>query len=96
MRKYIILLMLMAIGLSACLPVNITPTTAPKSSPVPTAGLTVPNAAEVLPDSGCTVVTQKPTPGPTAKPNYPSVTASDWVKGPANARVTLIEYSDFQ
>jgi protein-disulfide isomerase len=49
-----------------------------------------------LPASGCTVISQKPTPGPTAETVYPPITASDWVKGPSDAKVTIIEYSDFQ
>jgi hypothetical protein len=50
----------------------------------------------VLIDTGCTAVTKQPTQDPAAEPLYPPVTEADHIKGPANARVTLIEYSDFQ
>ncbi len=46
--------------------------------------------------SGCTVVTQKPTPGPTPTSVFSPVSDTEWVKGPADARITLIEYGDFQ
>jgi protein-disulfide isomerase len=100
MRKYLLLtLMLAAVVLSGCLPqVQATPTSTATatSQPASAALVTLPTQAELLPDSGCTVVTQKPTPGPTPIPVYPPVTGSDWVKGPASAKVTIIEYSDFQ
>ena len=35
-------------------------------------------------------------PTPTATPDIAQVTATDWVTGPVNAPVTIIEYSDYQ
>jgi hypothetical protein len=100
MRKSILLLLLLtAVLLVGCLPqVQATPTSTPTTSarPAPTVVLSVPTQAALSPDSGCTVVTQKPTPGPTAESIFPPVTETDWVKGPADAKVTIIEYSDFQ
>lgn len=29
-------------------------------------------------------------------PEYPEVTSEDWVKGPADAKITILEYTDFQ
>ena len=100
MRKvFLSLLLLFVIPLVGCLPqtqvvATSTPTTAAR--PAPTVVLTVPEESSILPDSGCTVVTQKPTPGPTAESAFPPVSDTDWTKGPSTARVTIIEYSDFQ
>ncbi len=63
---------------------------------VATIVVTVPAQAALQPDSGCTVMTRKPTPGPTEESIFPSVSSTEWVKGPSSARVTIIEYSDFQ
>jgi cyclophilin family peptidyl-prolyl cis-trans isomerase/protein-disulfide isomerase len=52
------------------------------------------SAADVPP--GCTVVSAQPTPGPTQESLFPSVSASDWVRGPADASITIVEYADFQ
>lgn len=103
MRKSIpLLLLLIAVVLSACLPqttatpaATLTATPNTGSNPVPTVAL-IPPSQQTLPDSGCTVVTKKPTAGPTAASIYPPITETDWVKGPADAKVTIIEYSDFQ
>jgi hypothetical protein len=100
MRKYLIIVLLItAVGLAGCLPqVQASPTSTVTTTarPAPTVVLTVPTQAAPFPDSDCTVVTQKPTPGPTAESIFPPISNTDWVKGPANAKLTIIEYSDFQ
>jgi len=100
-KSFLLFLMLLAVSLTGCIPQEkATPTstfTAPtEARPAPTVILTVPTQSVFLPDPGCTVITQKPTPGPTAESIYPPVTDADHVKGPKDAKVTIIEYSDFQ
>jgi protein-disulfide isomerase len=99
MRKvFLLFLLTLALGLAGCMPQVKTTPVAPTNTarPAPTTALSLPAKTAVVLDSGCTVVTQKPTPGPTAESLIPPVSASDWVKGPDNAKVTIIEYSDFQ
>jgi protein-disulfide isomerase len=100
MRKLLPLLLLVASIMAAgCLPqTQAAPLTTPTTNtrPAQSTAVSVPTQAAVFPDSGCTVVTKKPTPGPTPETVYPPVTSSDWVKGPTDAKVTIIEYSDFQ
>ena len=100
-KSFLLLLILLAVGLTGCLPqVQATPTftatATTEAQPAPTVVLTVPTQSAFLPDSGCTVITKKPTPGPTAESIFPPVSDTDHVKGPAYAKVTIIEYSDFQ
>lgn len=45
---------------------------------------------------GCTVNSPNPTPGPTEQSIFPPVTEDDWSRGPEDAAVTIISYSDFQ
>lgn len=106
MRKvFMLVVTLLAVVLAGCLPRDqVTPTATATatalpttiSKPVPTIVLAIPEETPILPDPGCTVITQKPTPGPTAESAFPPVSEADWARGPADARVTLIEYSDFQ
>ncbi len=102
MRKFIpIFVLLMAFVLAGCLPkdlgtATVLPSPTASNKPAPTLMLTVPVNTLLQPSSGCTVVAKKPTAGPTAVSIFPPVSASDWVKGPADAKVTIIEYSDFQ
>lgn len=49
-----------------------------------------------LDQSGCTVVSREPTPNPTQQSLIPPVGEKDWVRGPDQAIVTFVEYSDFQ
>jgi hypothetical protein len=46
--------------------------------------------------SGCTAFSVIPEPNPTLEALFPPPGADDHVKGPAEASVTVIEYSDFQ
>jgi hypothetical protein len=63
----------------------------PEVSPTPLTDQTV-NQAE----SNCTVVSRPPTPGPTEQSLVPPVDETDWSHGPEDAKVTIIEYGDFQ
>lgn len=69
----------------------------PYNSPTKTA---IFNSDPSIPTSthtpGCTVQTRRPVSDPAVESLLPSVTDKDWVKGPADAYVTIIEYSDFQ
>src|SRR4030043_622630 len=100
-KSFLLLLILWAVGLTASLPQGqatptFTATATTEARPAPTVVLTVPTQSAFLPDSGCTVITKKPTPGPTAESILPPVSETDHVKGPAYAKVTIIEYSDFK
>lgn len=63
----------------------------PEVSPTPTTGQT-----GELDEANCTVVSRQPTPGPTEQSIIPPVSDADWVHGPEDAKVTIIEYGDFQ
>jgi ABC-type Fe3+-hydroxamate transport system substrate-binding protein len=67
-------------------------TTVPSAEPSATTGST----EAVAKAPGCTVKSPQPTPGPTEESIFPSPGEGDWIKGPADAEVTIIEYSDFQ
>ncbi len=110
MRKLILPLLLLTILVSACnggatqapatqAAATQAPTTRPADTEAaaPTATRNVPTEGAISePNSGCTVASRQPTPGPTQESIFPPVGESDWVKGPADAKVTIIEYSDFQ
>lgn len=110
MKKFILSAVLLAsVLLSACASQS-TPTSQPASAsqPTPTSKATlagpaattvleVPQSSELTgPDSGCTVIARQPTPGPTQESLFPGLSEADHIKGAENARVTIIEYSDFQ
>ena len=63
----------------------------PEVSPTPLA-----ENAEVRGEEYCTVVSSQSASGATEESSVPSVSASDWVHGPEDAKVTIIEYGDFQ
>lgn len=67
----------------------------PTDLPNPTTGSTQ-EASDLPVPVGCTVISPRPTPGPTQQSIFPPVDESDWVRGPETAGVTLIDYSDFQ
>ena len=95
MRKILILIVLLvAMALGGCRSSQAAPTATP--SPAPTVVLDIPVADELSTSSGCTVVTVKPTPGPTPESPFFPIMEADWTRGPAEAQLTLIEYGDFQ
>jgi cyclophilin family peptidyl-prolyl cis-trans isomerase/protein-disulfide isomerase len=96
MRKYpMFILILLAAVLTGCLSAK--ETAQPTQSPVPTVVLDIPAASDDFStNSGCTVVAVKPTPGPTPESPFMPVTEDEWTRGPVDAPITIIEYSDFQ
>jgi hypothetical protein len=86
-RRFIIGFLLMALTLSACAPGGL-----PTSST-----LTVSmDRATATRQPGCTVTSRKAGLDPTAESPIPPVNQNDWVIGPEDAYVTIIEYGDFQ
>lgn len=71
-------------------------TSSPRPSPAlstltPTISATSPNHL-----NGCTVQTRRSQPNPTVESLLPAISEKDWTKGPRDAFVTILEYSDFQ
>jgi hypothetical protein len=107
-RRLIPLLLILAVLLTACggtaaLPGEDTPapvvdTALPPSPTTPAADTPAapPASPPVNSVAGCTVVSTVSEPDPMIEELFPPVSANDWVKGPETARVTIIEYSDFQ
>ena len=102
MKKIPLLLTGIALTLAACQGQAASPQPAPTEtatpSLAPTIRVTQADATPTQPTAptGCTVISPRPTPGPTETSLFPPVSSDDWVKGPADASITLTEYSDFQ
>ena len=56
----------------------------------------LPTAEPTEPGSTCTVVSQSAADSPDIASAYPAVTEKDWVRGPEEPSITIIEYTDFQ
>jgi len=54
------------------------------------------NSAISTHEPGCTVRTDVSKPNPTVESLLSPVTEKDWAKGPGDAFVTILDYSDFQ
>ncbi len=93
----VISLALLALMLSACAgsahPAPTQPLSAPQSATT-AAPLVSSTAPTRLP--GCTVQSALPTSDPAMESLLPPATDKDWRKGPDDAQVTILEYSDFQ
>ncbi len=109
MKKTSLTLLILIVTLSACssgTTAAIEPTAAPTATnpPIPTdtkVAVSPTTTSEALisqgePNSGCTVESPFPTPGPTQQSVFPAVSDEDWVYGPSDAYVTILEYGDFQ
>ena len=98
MKTKFLIVLVITLFLSACGEIIVTPTEE-VSSIQPTEILLTKPAEEVPPDtirlSECTVVSSLPEPS-TEFVELFTVNANDWVTGPEDAAVTLIEYGDFQ
>jgi hypothetical protein len=96
-------LLLLTIILTACAgnqaeEIQPTETSTPKVEETPTQPPLPTDPGQVNPEAAdwCNVVSPRPTPGPTQESLFPSPGEDDWIKGPESAKVTIIEYSDFQ
>lgn len=77
--------------LAACAPAPTpAPTAAPSPSPVPPTPTRIPSPTATPAPSAT------PTPRATEVSVFPPVRADEWQKGPATARLTIIEYADYQ
>lgn len=85
------LLFLLILALAACSPAQGVPPTARPATSTAAPAVVAPKR-----QPGCTVVTRPSNSGPTQPSPLPAVGPEDWVKGPADASLTIIEYSDFQ
>jgi hypothetical protein len=90
--RKLFLLATLALLLGACAGGQPAATTLPTSTQVAQTSTPAPSAQTV---PGCTVASPQPTPGATEQSLFPPVGAEDWVKGPADAYLTFIEYGDF-
>jgi hypothetical protein len=105
-RRVIPWLLILAVLLAACRGSSdpiVEETPSPGVEETASSGVTPPPAdtpAPALPpaagQAGCTVVPVSSEPDPMIEELFPPVSDEDWVKGPGSARVTIIEYSDFQ
>jgi hypothetical protein len=102
MKKVLPLLIIMAaLVLAACGGQS----TATKWAPTSTkAGAVTPTVAESTAPTAAAAPTATPLPNgcqtvgllPEPDPAFPDVAKSDWVKGADNAKITILEFSDFQ
>ena len=100
MIKFLLGLTAAAMALTACgqpaAPSAPLPTQA-SPPPAPTSTLPLPTPTS-LPATVTPAVVVAPTPEVTATEAslFPPITRADWQIGPANARVTIVEYGDYQ
>ncbi len=110
-NRWLSIVLLAAVVLAACSPaapattpisstVGVSPATLQVTTPLPIASPETPAAvAETptqLPPATCAKTDIIPQANPTVIAAIPVVTDKDWTIGPATARISLIEYSDYQ
>ncbi|MEA3438912.1 MAG: hypothetical protein U9R58_01370 [Chloroflexota bacterium] len=106
-KTYLILLLLLILILAACSGTdqttasNTEPAAQTTDTPKPISPTSEGTEPEKLPAASgdideCTVVGLLPPIDPTQQALFPAVSEDDWVKGPQDADITIVEYSDFQ
>jgi len=90
MNAKTLLVLLLVLTLAACA------APAQPSPPLPTATARAVVRPSATRPAGCTVVSQDVLSTPDPGAQIPPVTGDDWALGPAEARMTIINYSDFQ
>ncbi len=106
-KTYLLLLLLLILVLAACsgsdqtTASNTEPVAQTTDAPKPISPTSEGTESEKLPAasgdiSECTVVGLLPPIDPTQQAQFTAVSEDDWVKGPLDADVTIVEYSDFQ
>jgi len=103
LRRARMVILLLALGLAACQAGQRQSGNAATAAPDASASLATTTRPASLTATagpstppGCTVVSPKPTAGPTQESLFPPVSNQDWAQGAATAAVTLVEYGDFQ
>lgn len=66
------------------------------ATPTPDPNFVLPTNIIVPTQPACISVLSEPTPGPEAPSIFPSVTSADHVRGPEDALITILDYSDYQ
>lgn len=66
------------------------------SATTATPAVTFPTNIIVPTQPACVTIASEPTPGPEAASLFPPITEADYTRGPADAPITLIDYSDYQ
>jgi protein-disulfide isomerase len=66
------------------------------ATPTPDPNFVLPTNIIVPTQPACTSVLSEPTPGPEAPSIFPAITAADHVRGPQDALITILDYSDYQ
>lgn len=98
-RKIILFLSIFILLLAACKPASSTQVSeVPAPTQMSASEVQVTKATQVTTASqpGCTVTSRTADAEPTGDSLIPPVAEQDWIKGPADAYVTIIEYGDFQ
>ncbi|MEP7134040.1 MAG: peptidylprolyl isomerase [Chloroflexota bacterium] len=66
------------------------------STPTPDPNFVFPTNIIIPTQPACTTLLTAPTPGPDTPSIFPPITAADHVRGPEDAAVTILDYSDYQ
>ncbi len=62
----------------------------------PSSNATLPTNSIVPTPPACTTISSEPTPGPGTPAIFPAITDADHSRGPKNALITILDYSDYQ